>query len=212
VSHIVSRQQWADIDLDTQQGLVFVEEDWQFTWRNLPNTQAWTLAEKRHFVHRLQQQVWARWSDHIRLRVAGTTDFCRKFQSQGVRVNFGALWVLAGGKWSVNVYKVPAGSAPGAYRENVTFGTNSINLYTSAMRSYTAGNAAGASGPGFLANPHEFGHTMNNPDEYIAGSPNLGDTASTMNIGNQIRARHLGLLMQVLNRLLPGVTFSTWVT
>ena len=40
-----------------------------------------------------------------------------------------------------------------------------------------------------------------NPDEYKAGSPQLHDTLSMMNIGQQLRERHLATTVNALNRL-----------
>ena len=38
---------------------------------------------------------------------------------------------------------------------------------------------------------HEFGHMMGQPDEYKPGAPDERDSASVMNVGEQIRDRHL---------------------
>ena len=95
-----------------------------------------------------------------------------------------------------------------AYRPNVTFGTRFINMYTPALVSYSTRNAAGARRTGFRATPHEFGHTLNNPDEYEAISANLADADSLMNIGHQVRARHLRLVIGTLNKLVPACKFS----
>ena len=46
------------------------------------------------------------------------------------------------------------------------------------------------------------------PDEYNAGSPNLNDQRSIMNIGREIRTRHLVELVRVLNRLMPHARFA----
>ena len=61
---------------------------------------------------------------------------------------------------------------------------------------------------GFRTMTHEFGHTIKSPDEYIATSPFLADTASIMNIGQQIRKRHLELIITQLNTMLPNCQFS----
>ncbi len=81
-------------------------------------------------------------------------------------------------------------------------------MYTPALAPYRTRNAAGDRRTGFRSTPHEFGHTLNNPDEYEAGSPNLGDPDSLMNVGRDVRARHLTLVIGTLNRLVPACRFS----
>ena len=125
-------------------------------------------------------------------------------------MNFDVRWVLAGGNWQVQAYKTAPNDST-FHREWVNYHDRTIALYTSGLRPYNAANEAGVSGPDFLANPHEFGHTMANPDEYLKASPYLGDAKSTMNIGHELRARHLQLLLQGLNCTMPGTTFRAWI-
>jgi hypothetical protein len=72
----------------------------------------------------------------------------------------------------------------------------------------SAANDAGQISNRFRSGPHEFGHTMALPDEYNAGSTHLADTTSIMNIGTQVRRRHLQLTVDALNSLLPNVKFT----
>ena len=99
-----------------------------------------------------------------------------------------------------------------------------------------ASNAAGASNPRFTAGPHEFGHTLHNFDEYNAPDAprpprslaDLGrfasdvgayardlylllDSASILNIGTQVRSRHLHLIVRALNALTPGCTWTALI-
>jgi hypothetical protein len=85
-----------------------------------------------------------------------------------------------------------------------------------------------------MALKNQYGHTLDNDDEYNAVSPDwptgfdrlnpgaylntaidyvtrlahLADTKSLLNIGSQIRARHLHLILDALNRLTPGCVWS----
>lgn len=61
---------------------------------------------------------------------------------------------------------------------------------------------------GIRAVPHEFGHTLFNLDEYKAGYAHLEDSDSLMNVGRQIRSRHMGLIVHTLNQLMPNLVFS----
>lgn len=208
MSHIVARKDWGVIDLDTIGGRIFFQQDWLYHWTTIAPATAWTLAEKRAFHRASDRAIWGRWSMRIKLKVVGTTPFCVKFAHTGVPINFDVRWVLSGGHFQVNAHKTPPGTPVGQYHQSVSFGGHVIELYTSKLATYTAANEAGVSRPGFRSTPHEFGHTLGNPDEYGAGSVHLADNASTMNVGNQVRARHLTLVINTLNTMLPGCTFS----
>jgi hypothetical protein len=49
---------------------------------------------------------------------------------------------------------------------------------------------------------------LRRPDEYLRGSRFLDDANSLMNIGTEVRARHLGWVRDQLNQMLPNCTFS----
>lgn len=208
MSHLVSRQPWGVIDLDTEDGRVFLQQDWFYIWTVIAPATPWTLPERRAFHQATDRAIWGRWSNRIRLRVAGATPFCTRFSGPGVPINFDVRWVTSGGHWSVHAHKTPPGTSVAAFYPTVTFATRIINLYTSHLTSYSAANAAGVSRPNFRSTPHEFGHTLGNPDEYAAGGPHLADDASLMNIGHDIRTRHMTLVLATLNTMLPGAVFS----
>ncbi len=71
--------------------------------------------------------------------------------------------------------------------------------------------------PGFSQHPvsHEFGHAIGNVphevnhwDEYRKESPHYGDLYSIMNMGNELRNRHLDYLVRELNTMIPETTFT----
>lgn len=209
MTHIVSRQPWATVDIDTNAGRVFFQQTWQYTWTLFtPTVPAWTQRERQNFHNTLDRQIWAAWSNRVRLIVTGTSDFARRFARSGISINFDIRWVTAGGNWNVTVRKMPAGSNPTTFISNVNFNTRRIELDTADLSSYNAANAAGASTGRFFAGPHEFGHALHAPDEYNAGNLNLADTQSIMNVGRQIRPRHLREVVALLNTMIPNTTFS----
>lgn len=61
---------------------------------------------------------------------------------------------------------------------------------------------------------HEFGHAAGNTvvlgrgDEYPAASTHRNDYASMMNAGSQLRDRHFRTILDELNSMIPGTTFS----
>jgi hypothetical protein len=209
---------WADISLNLESGHIFVQENWHYTWVADAGLSAWNLAEKRAFHAQVDRQIWSVWSSgRFHIRVRGATAFARRFPRGLPTTEFDIRWVLRGGHWQVTARKMAAGAArswPADYSQ-VDFPGRRVTLVTpdfTAARG--AANSAGASRPNFPVGAHEFGHTepdssgaAPNPDEYNNGSANLGDTDSLMNIGRQVRGRHLEGLLGELNRMMPGTTF-----
>jgi hypothetical protein len=206
--HIVSKQNWGTIDLDTQSGVILVREDWLYTWKvDAPRVHSWTYQEKRSFHKRLDREIWGAWSGHFSITVTGRSAFAIAFAGRVLKTDFDIRWVLHGGNWQADVVKLAPGWQPGVRRPWVNFAALKIMLYTSMFAPYTAQNDARVLRPGFQAGPHEFGHTINNPDEYGRLSPNLGDTDSLMNIGHQLRTRHAHLIIETLNTMIPETEF-----
>jgi hypothetical protein len=209
MSHLVRRETWGAVDLDVELGRVFVQQTWHYHWLLEGGAAPWTMHEKHTFHHELDRQIWGEWSNRLRLSVTGVVAVARRFAATGVPINFDIRRVQAGGNWQVNAHKLPPRTAmSNAYRPNVTFGTRLINLYTPAVPPYRAANSAGTRRSGFRSTPHEFGHTIDNRDEYGTGDPEIGDADSIMNVGRQVRARHLTLILAVLNRMVAGCRFS----
>lgn len=207
MSHLVKREPWGVVDFVMDENRVFVQQDWFYTWTVNPGATDWTIQQKRHFHNTLDKQIWGVWSDHVRIKVDGSTPLAKRFHGHPLRLTFDIRWVLKTGHWDVHVRKLPAGSNPTTFISNVTFSTRKIELDSADLEAYQASNAAGKT-RSFRAGPHEFSHTMDNPDEYGATSPHLPDTSSIVNIGNQVRPRHLHLTIAALNSLSLGTTFS----
>lgn len=89
MGHLVAKEDWGVVDLNTTTGRVFVQEDWLYTWLLYPGVAShWTLAEKRLFHHRVDIGVWKLWSNHLILNVSGTAPF----PARRVPVNFDVRW------------------------------------------------------------------------------------------------------------------------
>ncbi len=206
MGHIVSNMPWGTIDLDTGENRVFFQQKWFYHWLTEPGASAWTYPERRHFHNTLDRQIWARWSNRIVFRVQGTTRLARRLARTGVPINFDVRWELVNGHWDVYARKLPAG---GSYRSNVHFGRREINLDSEDLEPHGACRDDGTTcADDFLTVPHEFGHTIDNRDEYNRASPHYADTGSIMNIGGQLRSRHLNLIIAQLNTMVRGGTFS----
>lgn len=218
MAYVDAHAGWSDISLNLETGHIFVQENWHYNWvadRPLP---PWNLAEKRSFHAQVDRQIWSVWSSgRFHIRVRGANAFARRFAGGLPTTEFDIRWVLHGGHWQVTARKMVPGVArsyPADYSQ-VDFAGRRVTLVTEDFTaSRGAGNAAGQSRANFPVGAHEFGHTEPdatgagpNDDEYSAGASNLGDTDSLMNIGRQVRSRHLAGLLNELNRMVPGTTF-----
>jgi hypothetical protein len=205
VINVISKQPWGVVTLDLTLGKVVLRQDWEYSWTVLTPLLPWTYAERKAFHDTTDRQIWGVWSNRVRYAVAGTTKYGKEYAKTGILVNFDIRWVTTGGHWKVSVQKVPKGPF---FSSGVTFATKTIRLNSTDMAAYEATNANNVSNKKFRALPHEFGHTVGAGDEYNLGSPHLTDAQSVMNIGRELRARHLKLLTDTLNTMLPGVTFT----
>ena len=218
MAYVDAHPGWADISLNLETCHVFVQENWHYNWVVDAPLSAWNLAEKRAFHSQVDRQIWSVWSSgRYHVRVRGNNPFARRFSHGLPTTEFDIRWVLHGGHWQVTARKMAGGRArawPADYSQ-VDFAAKKVTLVTvdfAASRGAT--NDAGQSRASFPVGAHEFGHT--NPDhtgaaptddEYNTGSTNLGDTDSLMNIGRQVRARHVSGLLTELDRMVPGASF-----
>jgi hypothetical protein len=193
---------------------------------------AWTEQEKRDFHFGAETQIWKAWNsqrptstpanadqatkdfiqllnqhDGVLFKVSGRAPFAQKFAGSGVPIEFDVLIANKHPNWTVTVKKLRP-TAP-RYRSNVFFEYRTITLDS---RDLLVDNACNRARPAvctadFLTVPHEFGHTIHYGDEYNGGK-HLGDSGSIMNVGKQVRARHLQWIAQQLNTMVPNCRFS----
>ncbi len=210
MGHVTSEKDWGTVDIDTETGVILVREDWHYTWHTDPGVAPFSLVQKRAFHHRLDREIWGKWSWYFHVHVRGNTPFAHRFAERTLVINFDIRWMLHPAQWEVEVIRVARGARMNnRTRSNVTFETRNIQLFSLLFTPYTAQADNGAIRPGFRAGPHEFGHTLNYPDDYKPNSPFRGDIDSIMNIGQQLRNRHIALVVDTLNTMIPGVHFET---
>jgi len=209
--HIVKKLLWCDIDIDTITGQVFLQQKWNYTWLLGAGVSAWTSAEKTDFHNRADTHIWAAWSNRATLSVTGTSAFALRHSSAGVPINLDIRRVTANEHWDVKVKKI----LPAAFeRSNIVWSTRKINLDTNDFNTRT--NCRGTPRVCHKQIPvaHEFGHAAGNTavlgrgDEYKASSPHVNDHSSIMNVGSQLKSRHFQTILDELNLMIPGATFT----
>ena len=207
---------WADIEIDPDEKKVWVIERWAFHWTLGPGVSAWTPEEQGDFYRALFTQI-ARTFQGATLSLSGTADLCQSVKSMSLVFAIG--WTPEPyQQWSAFVRKLPADYKPTTFPNWVDCSSRTIHLNNVATKSYSPCNDAGECRRDFQALPHEFIHTLRgtvpvgeactNADEYHADDPYLDDTDSILNIGNQLRGRHVQVIVDTLNTMVPNCTFS----
>jgi len=212
MGHVVRDTTWCVIDIDTVGGHVFLQQRWRYNWSVLPPMASWTPGEQRDFHTRADRNIWAAWSNRARLNVHGSSAFARSFAGRAITINLDIRWVTARNHWTVTVTKIP----PGTFRtSSVNWTARAISLDTNDFVTRTiCTSATPAVCSRQVPVAHEFGHAAGNTsvlsrgDEYPSTSPHAGDNASILHSGNQLRSRHFQTIIDEMNSMIPGTTFS----
>lgn len=222
MAHVVRNVPWCVIDLDTRDGVVFLQLRWQYFWAVQASLPAWTLQEKRKFHNSADRAIWASWSYRVALNVAGSSTFARAFATRPVTINLDVRWVTTNPQWTVTVTKIPAGTVATSSVQwtarTITLDSNDVlareRCHQAAGPPATPGGALPLVCYRQTPVAHEFGHAAGNTvllsrgDEYHAGHSHEADADSMMNIGNGLRNRHFDTIVDELNQMVPNTTFS----
>ena len=224
MAHLLHHEPWGVVDLDTSKRRVFVREDWQYSWDVEPGQPDWTHAEQLAFHKAVDRAVWAKWSERVRIQARSsgfqkhpTTDrFKWEIAGVALELSFDVRMVRSNGHWRVTVNKVDPQVKPKP-RAEVINKSLEIILYSTDLLVTTARRSLDdPPNPGFSVHAHEFGHTMGPAglvDEYKPESAQYyDDRESIMNVGRQLRARHLVHVCNALGALVPGCSFIPLVT
>ncbi len=192
----------------------------------------WTDDEERDFHYAAESIIWKFWNSRrtlpgssdpttqqfidlinkhsgISFSVSGDGEFAQKFAGRQLPIEFDALITQKRPHFNVNVKKMLPGREL-ALRSNVDWGSLTINVAKNDTdRSPAQQDGKGAARTDdFYTLPHEFGHAVGYGfDEYEVGATARKDIDSLMNIGKEIRPRHLAFIKAQLNTMLKGVKF-----
>lgn len=203
MGHIVKELDWATIDIALDGSLIFVRLDWMYNWKIRNGLTPWTLSERRAFHRQADIAVWGGWSKRVHVRATGTSSVAKRLSSTAIPVNFDIRWVLKKPHWTVEVTKIPRNSFK---RSSVAWKNRKINLDSEDTKMRKDRQQVPVA--------HEFGHAIGNTvvlgrgDEYNSGHEHKTDTKAMMNVGRELRPRYFRTLIEELNKMIPGVTFS----
>ncbi len=212
-----------DIYVDESRNEILIREKWKYNWRHpsiLPSAKApWTYMEKKAFHHKADNLIWKYWSNKFTIRVDGDSEFVIRNKGKDFTVDFDIEWVLSDEHWVVDVIKLADGETM-EHPSWVDWNKRKIQLlYRDVDPSFCVRE-------GQIYNhstvAHEWGHAIGNVpnfkgmhwDEYRDGSEKRGvskysyDRKSMMNVGTEVRIRHLDYLCSVLRIKYVNTSFT----
>ncbi|MBC8155170.1 MAG: hypothetical protein H7Z72_19950 [Bacteroidetes bacterium] len=202
-----------DISVEPTKGLIFVQQRWRYQYKlESPAVSVWTGSEKARYHSLFDRLIWQIWSQRYIVRVRGTSDFAKKYAELKFVVSMDVKWVLVYPHWTVQLTKLRKSAT--FFQSYVDWTNRLIALDT--LDSVLTKKAGGSATLKQYGVTHEFGHTMGNipglyagahGDEYENSSQYFTDKRSIMNIGNEIRQRHIDYLLKELNMLHPNTEF-----
>ena len=212
MGHVVKEAGWCEIDINTSSGQIFLQERWQYRWLTQAPLPAWTLQQRRNFHNNADRAIWAAWSNRAKLRVTGGSQFARRFAGRDLNLCLDIRWVLSRPHWNVTVTKIPRASFA---TSSVEWAARRITLDSNDTHLRTDNKTAATPNATQMPVAHEFGHAIGNSiaighegDEYVAGKAHNADVNSIMNVGHGLRRRHFETIIDELNTMIAGDTFS----
>jgi hypothetical protein len=211
---------------------------WKYFWEldedkhNKLTAPAWTDAEQVDFHYAAKSIIWKYWNSHrpltavqndpvtqelikllnehsgVCFNVAGDVPFAQKFSGQALPIEFDVQISLSRPHYRVHVRKMLPNRS---FRSNVNESTRVIRLDTfdHDPHSATQDGPDGVTRKDFVTTAHEFGHAIGyGTDEYRRRAKDRADADSLMNVGQEIRPRHLRWINQQLNHMMPGCRFT----
>lgn len=205
-----------DLHIEADRGTILIRQKWKYKWLVSARSTRWSYPEKRRYHHKADNMIWSSWGRHFELKVEGTSSFARKHRDTRWDVNFDIQWVLLKEHWKVEVTKYPS-NHQGHPTSRVRWGERLIILDTKDTRARKRNRGGRDYYQPTLT--HEFGHAVGNSshpdahshgDEYRSTSNNFRDKNSLMNVGSELRDRHLDFILRELNTMIPDATFSKY--
>lgn len=193
-----------DLHIEEGRNTILIRQKWRYIWSNASGVKNWTGSEKSSFHSKIDSLVWNIWGNEYFLKSKGNSDFAKRNNKKKWDVNFDIEWVNSGEHWQVHAKKVKS-----FHRSYVNWTNREIHLDSldNTARKIPRG------GNDYFQTPtaHEFGHAIGYlHDEYQKNSPYHSDSASLMNIGSELRDRHVDYILKLLNTMIPDTKFSMY--
>jgi len=210
----IKRTDTMDIYIEPKRKTIVVRQRWKYNWLNDRNTSPWTYMERRDWHNKADSIIWNQWGNKFIMLavVLEPTDANKYLHRMEFNLEFDIQWVTSNEHWTVNVTKVkPGKKLMSGTKLNKITNENTIYLeYNDLKLKYTdLGNHQ-------TTLKHEFGHTIYVDDEYGEDygqdfdGPYVEDRHALMNLGNELRARYIYDLKNIINdQFISGVQFTS---
>jgi hypothetical protein len=214
VDNIEKQFRWADIIIKPNEGVILLQQKWNYKWLKSSSAPEWDDEEKDNFHIAAEDQIQSVWSSNANVSVSGSSNFAKQHKARNFKIIVDIRRVTAKEHWRVHVRKVSKMFPPNSGAV-VNWGARLIKLNSNSLRVGKRCYKSMCYKQKVVA--HEFGHTVyhlihrgkfENTDEYHKGHRHSTDRASIMHTGSQLRVRHLRNLIDSLNEMIPDTTFS----
>lgn len=204
------------IEINTMNREIIITQKWHYQWieGDIPIS-PWNPKEQEVFHKNCEYQIWMIWSKRFKLKLINTKDNPKhKIQKSDIyTVIFNITYHHSpriDWHWLVKVKK--AFKLEGELRSNVDWVNREISLLSVEIEDERSKNIYGSFQTFII--PHEFGHAMGDlDDEYgkVYGNTKnpvfVLDFNSIMNIGHELRWRHINYIVSELDKMIPDGKF-----
>jgi hypothetical protein len=189
--------------------------------------------EKVDFHKKAETLIWTAWNRKAEVQmILGASAsveakaIADRLKGRWLKLSFDIQWVTQSPQWGVTVIKRGRKmgydpnlktNRPLLPRAEVDWETRSATLFLSDLNPGVARHPETHKNfnTNFVTPAHEFGHFLQNPDEYsysdkLKGDPQR-DLDSIMNIGNKLRQRHFESVSNALREMVAGCRFDVLV-
>lgn len=220
-----------DIYIEPDRKVITIRQRWKYNWVPSSVFTMWTYEEKKKFHDAVDNVIWQQWSGNY-FAVSRVDPIEKKkskdrtYDNARFAINFDIEWVTSNQHWTANVEKK---FLDDTFQSRVVHSSNEV--YLSSNDIFTTYNSFGCNEYNNVVS-HEFGHMIDNSDEYgeeymwpedllyyqnnpLKRSSRLrhsDDYYSRMNIGNQLRNRFINAIDDHLDKMVPGVNFIALLT
>lgn len=182
-----------DIEIVESRCAIIVRQKWLFIWVG-----NWSMYEQSIYKDKLLTLIEGSWTGFY-VEVTGDSDFAKNNKGRRWDIVFEIEEVEHTEHWQIMISKDNARNkcSSSALRQRIQFSLKSLDYNIKHAVDYPRDNRTGHR---YTAR-HEFFHSLEpklNQDEYNKSNPSFHDTNSLMNLGSQVRSRHLSTFMTAL--------------
>lgn len=209
----VKRTDYFDVYIEPNRNTIVVRSRWKYNWyRTSKRVTNWTYDERKKWHYKADSVIWNQWGGKYTLwaLVEKETKVNKHLHRKEFNVEFDIQWVTKNQHWTANVFKVTDKEIKD-FPSQVDLSEKTIQFCYVDVKRRIDGDI------NQNTVKHEFGHTIGLSDEYSEKYGNTRfsvyekDTKALMNIGNELRKRYLNKVKEVVETMIDGVVFHSFL-